>query len=183
MSLSKKLLLPTLFSFSLLLSLFFIPQNEALAQTSFVNLSGQEVRAEVSPRVDHSDAIRAITTRENSVDLLLTDHAIHLQFTDSFLKEIEDDIYSKAQMEDESGFAGAIISFVAGGVTSVMNRSVSITLSELGGVEYENGTIVILSKDGSRLFEDVTIDEKPLLESFRPRHARQFVRDTERALI
>lgn len=183
MSLSKKLLSPTLFSFALLLSLLFIPQQETQAQSSAISLSGQEVRAEVSQRVDHSDAIRAITTRENSVDLLLTEYAIHLQFTDSFLKEIEEDLYSKAQKESESGFAGAIISFVAGGVTSVMNRSVSIPLTEIGGLKYENGTIVIYSNDGSRLFEDVTIDEKPLLESFRSRHARQFVRDAERALI
>ncbi|MCC5915260.1 MAG: hypothetical protein JJU46_12850 [Balneolaceae bacterium] len=180
---SNKQFFPTLFSFSLLISLFFMPQSEAQAQTSTLNLSGEEVRTEVSPRVDHNDAIRTITTRENSVDLLLTDHSIHLQFTDSFLKEIEEDIYSKAQKEGESGFVGAIISFVAGGVTSVMNRSVSIPLSEIGSMEYENGIIVIWSKDGSRLFEDVKIDENPLLESFRPRDARRFVRDAERALI
>lgn len=171
--------------FFMLLTITLIPATpfgEAEARQSTISLSGQGVRAEISPRVPANEAIRSITDREGDVEMLLTDVAINIQFTTDFIDETTGDMKRELRSDSEAGVIAAILGVVTDGVGSLMNRSLAIPLSDISEVDYSDERIIITAVDGSELFQNVSIRNGDLMESFPSRDARRFTRDAQRAL-
>jgi hypothetical protein len=154
------------------------------AQRSNNFITANDIDAEILPRVAHKDAELAITTREGSVDLLLTSDAVVIQFTDTFLKKIEGEIRETDEMgSDESHFANVIRSMVSSGVKTLLDRALAIPIYEIEDVYYENGRLFIINRLGEELFKDLEVDDKQVMDDFSRRDARKFVAEAEKQMI
>lgn len=130
-------------------------------------------------RMRHSDALRAITTREGSVDLMLTNTDLLIQFSDKGLSRISEEINEDP---DESHFASVIKSMVSSGVRTFLDRAMSIPLYEISEISYNDGKLLIRNREGQLIFEDLEIDGSYVMADFSRRNARRFVEDAERLL-
>lgn len=169
----------TLFVLSFLLA---IPQ-QADAQRSNNFITANDIDADIVPRLSHKDEEIGITSREGSVDLLLTNEAILIQFTDTFLEKIEGEIRESDDLSDATHLGTVIRSMVSSGVKTLLDRALAIPLYEIDAVYYENGRLFVINRKGKELFEDLEIDNKKVMEDFRARDARRFVAEAERRMI
>ncbi|TVR29711.1 MAG: hypothetical protein EA390_09265 [Balneolaceae bacterium] len=169
----------TLFALSFL---FAIPQ-QADAQRSNNFITANDIDADIVPRLSHKDAEIGITSREGSVDLLLTNESILIQFTDTFLEKIEGEIRESDDLSDATHLGTVIRSMVSSGVKTLLDRALAIPLYEIDAVYYENGRLFIINREGKELFEGLEIDNKQVMEDFRRRDARRFVAEAERRMI
>lgn len=176
----KSLAVVSALFFMLILSAF---SSKVLAQNgSNINISS-DIEAETMDRLSESDAIRFITNNDESVNLIVTETGIAIQFSDQFMKKLEDEINSDDGDTDNSAFAKAIKSMVSSGVSSILDHAILIPFYEIGSVSYTNGRIVITDVDGNEIFEDMEINDKQVMEDFSGRDSRRFVADTEKRLI
>jgi len=168
-----------------LLSLFlFILISIASYQTSYaqskgIKISGNDMDMTFTERMQHSKAISAITNNEGSVDLMLTETALLIQFSDAGLKRIHDEIN---QDPDDSHFAAVIKSMVSSGVQTLLNRAMSVPLYEISEISYSDGTLIIRNREGQQIFEDLEFDDIYVMKDFSRPDARNFVADAERLL-
>lgn len=130
-------------------------------------------------RMQHSQVLRAITTREGSVDLMLTESDLLIQFSDHGLNRINDKVN---EQPDDSHFATVIKSMVSSGVQTLLDRALSIPLYEISEVSYRDDTLIIRNRDGHQLFEDLEFDGIYIVKDFSRRDALRFVADAERLL-
>lgn len=170
-------------------SLLFIPifliifVCDATAQRSGSSfITTESVNGEIVPRLQHNAADYAITTREGSVDLMIAGEAILIQFTDRFLEGIEKEIKSEAK-DNDTHFANVIRSMVSSGVTTLLDRALSIPFSEISEVYYKDGRLFIMNHEGRELFDNLDIDGKQVMEDFRRRDARRFAEEAESRMI
>jgi len=132
------------------------------------------------PRHAVSRAYRAITTDDGHVTLLITGDVIAMQFSERTQRHIERELRD-AEYEDDDGVLGnAIKSAVLSGVRSMLRHSAEISLDEVDAVRYRDGALVIVARDGSRPFEDATVDDRYVMEEFSRQDALRFVRTFER---
>lgn len=171
--------------FNLFLLLFMlIPGASLMAQNSFFTFDESvNTEADIVPRMAHGEAEFAMTTLEGSVDLLLSGHALLIQFSDSFMDELDEELKSEmAKDEEEPHFAMVIKSMVTSGVKTMLDRAIAIPLSEISEVYYRDGKLYIMNHEGEELFDDLDINDKKVMEDFRGRDARRFVAETEKRM-
>lgn len=173
---------PTLFTLFAIAILFTISQ-PAEAQRSNNFITANDIEADIVPRLSHKDAEIGITSREGSVDLLLTNEAILIQFTDTFLEKIEGEILDSDDLTDATHLGIVIRSMLSSGVKTLLDRALAIPLYEIDEVYYENGRLYIINRENKELFESLEIDDKQVMEDFRPRDARRFVGEAEKRVI
>jgi len=173
---------PTLLTLFALFFLFTIPQ-QANARQSNNFITANVIDADIVPRLSHKDAEIGITSREGSVDLLLTNEAILIQFTDTFLEKIEGEILDSDDLSDATHLGTVIRSMVSSGVTTLLDRALAIPLYEIDKVYYKNGRLYIINREGKELFEGMEIDEIQVMEDFSRRDARRFVDEAEKRMI
>jgi hypothetical protein len=131
------------------------------------------------PRHDTGRARYVMVTRDGAVELLLTHRRVALQLSDRTMREIDREM--DRELEDEDGvLADAIKSAVLGGVRALLRHSLECPLEELRDARYRDGRLELVTVDGERVFEDVEIDDRDLLESFRAQDARAFVEEFHR---
>ena len=169
-------------SYSLTIFLFFLMVGTAVHAQNHVFFDHHEVDADIQPRVAHGQADFAMTTREGSVDFLIMNEAIYIQFSDSFMQELEEEIDREAGTDD-SAFAEAIKAAVTGGVKSLLNRSMAIPLQNISEMSYENNRLIIKDIEGQEIFGELEIDDTNIVEDFRPRDARRFVSVAEKRML
>ncbi len=120
----------------------------------------------------------AMVSREGSAVFLITRGEVAVQLSDRVMRKIEREMQED---EDDDGALGTVIKdVVLGGVKALLNHSLECPLDELRDVRYRDGRLELISLDGERLFEDVQINDRDLLESFRPQDARAFVEEFHR---
>ena len=143
-----------------------------------------DLDADITSRLVHKDAEYAMTTREGSVDLMLTNNAIVIQFSDRFLQDLDDEIRSEGDhVEEASVLADVLTSMISSGVHSLLDHAIAIPISEIRDVYYDDGKLHIIDHDGEEIFEDIEIDDINIMEDFSRRNARRFVSEAERRMI
>lgn len=171
---SKKILVS-----AILISAFLMPIN-AIAQTHFGN---HDIDADVTNRLHQDDAEYAMTTREGSVDLLVTHDAIMIQFSDRFLDDLEEEIRDDDEdYHEASVLADVIKSMVTSGVKKMLDHALAIPLYEIREVYYDGGRLYIIDREGQEIFEELEIDDVDVMEDFSRRDARRFVGAVERRM-
>jgi hypothetical protein len=140
----------------------------------------KDVDAEIIQRMTHDQAVYGMTTREGSVDLMLTGEKIVIQFTDRFLQELEDEIRGTAA--EDPHLVAVVRSMVGSGVKTLLDRALAIPFHEIRDVYYESGRLCIIHRDGTEIFKDLDVDGHDVMEDFRRRDARRFVAQAERML-
>lgn len=130
-------------------------------------------------RHDIAHARYAMPTRDGSVVLLITRGEVAVQLSDRTMRQIDREMECERD-EDEGVLADAIKTAVLGGVRALLDRSLECPLDELRDVRYHDGRLDLITRDGDRIFEDVEIEDRDLLESFRAQDARAFVEEFRR---
>lgn len=168
-------------AFPLLIILFFsfYPMQQLNAQTKGITISGDDMDVTFTDRMQSKNALSAITTREGSVDLMLTESVILIQFSDKGLNKINDEINIDPE---DSHFAAVIKSMVSSGVRTFLDRAMTIPLYEISEISYSDGSLIIRNRTGELIFEDLEIDGKYVMDDFSRRDARRFVSAAERLL-
>ncbi|HEU0080138.1 MAG TPA: hypothetical protein VFQ76_20995 [Longimicrobiaceae bacterium] len=168
----------------LLLPLLAVPARAVEAQDHGTRISvstgsDDDSPGRLAPRRHPRDARAAIATRAGKVALLLTRDAVAMQLTERGLRDIGRDM--DEDMDEEDGFlAGVIQAAVRSSVTTMLKRSVEYPVSELRDVDYRGGRLVFTGEDGERVFENVTVNDTDVMESFSDADARAFVREFRR---
>lgn len=170
----------TIFSGLFLFLIAALPDSST-AQKSQPFITAQDIDADIVQRVTPDQATEAIRTRGGSVDLMLTDSRLVIQFSDQFLKNIEEEI--SKEKSGESGFADMILSAVSGGVTSLLNRAMAIPLHELREIRYDEGRLIIIHQNGKEIFNDLEVDGAEVMEDFNPDDGYRFAAAAERLMI
>jgi hypothetical protein len=135
-----------------------------------------------APRHDAGEARIAITTQDGKVTLVLTDGALAFQLSDRTMRKIDREMKrARHEHEDDDGPLGeAIKTAVLSSVRSVLDHSAECPLREIRDVRCVDGRLVIVSRDGDRLFENLDVDDEDVLDSFDPRNAAAFADEFHR---
>lgn len=153
---------------------------EVQAQSDYS--TAHEMGGDIVSRVEHRDAKVAITTRSESVDLLLTKETIVLQFTDSFLDQITDEIADNNESNEASAVGEILRSAFSSGIRTMLDHGIGIPLHEISEIYYENWRLMILNIKEEEIFADLDVDDTQVMEDFTRRDARRFVAEAERSL-
>jgi hypothetical protein len=137
----------------------------------------------VVPRISPDAAESAIVTTDGMVYLLLTEKEIVIQFSDKKLDQIAADIDNEEMSMDESHFGTVLRTMVSSGIRTLLDRGLAIPLYEIGEISYNSGRLIILNMQGKEIFEDLEIDNQPVMEQFSRRDARGFISAVERKMI
>jgi len=177
-SFSKNSLLvsATLFSVLSLLSISSVLHAQNIEMPS-------DIDADAVDRFSESNAIRFITNSDETVNLIVAETGIAIQFSDQFMNNLEDEINSNESDGDDSVLAKTIKSMVSSGVRTILDHAILIPFYEIGSVSYKDGRIYITDVNGKELFEDLEINDKQVMEDFSRRDSRRFVADAEKLLI
>lgn len=142
-----------------------------------------DIDAEIETRLNPDDADYAMTTREGSVDMLVNDDVILIQFSGQFLDELEDEISEEGEYEEASVIAEVLTSMISSGVRTLFDHALLIPIYEISEVYYNAGRLYIIDHDGEDIFSDLEIDEVYIMEDFSRGDARRFVAAVERRMI
>lgn len=168
---------------SVLAFLIVLMPVQSFAQHDVIFSDHEDLDADITDRLDKNDAEYGMTTREGSVDMMLTNRSIIIQFSDRFLADLDDEIRDEADVDEASVLAEVITSMVSSGVHSLLNRALEIPLREIREVYYENGKLHIIDYDGEEIFGELEINDVYMMEDFTRRDARRFVAEAERRMI
>lgn len=169
----------------LVTGIFFTILLMPLQTYSQTHFNHNDIDTDVTDRLHHNDAEYAMTTREGSVELLVSHDAVLIQFTDHFLDNLADEIRDEDEhydYEEASVLADVIKSMVTSGVRKLLDHALAIPMYEIRKVYYDDGRLYIIDRDGEEIFEDLEIDDVDVMEDFSRRDARQFVSVVERRM-
>lgn len=173
----------SLLAFTVVALIIISSPYQTVAQNSDSFITTSNVEAEIVPRYPRGDAEYYVTTQEKSVDLLLTNSEILLQFTDNYLDNIASEIKSENDLEDSTHFAAVLRSALSSGIQKLLDRAISIPLNEIEEIYYENGRLVMINREGEEMFEDTDIDGVKIMEDFSRRDAARFIAEAEIRMI
>lgn len=143
----------------------------------------EDLDADFEARLNPRDADFAMTTREGSVELLVDDDDIFIQFSDQFLSELKDEIEEDDDFEEASVFADLLKSMITSGVRSLLDHSLVIPIYEISDVYYEDGRLHIIDQEGDEIFDDLEIEGKDVMEDFSRRDANRFINIVEKRMF
>ncbi|REL29192.1 hypothetical protein DYD21_15185 [Rhodohalobacter sp. SW132] len=152
---------------------------QVIGQSGGITISDDEMDVFFTERIPPSDAIEAIQTREGSVDLLLTENDLVIQFSNKGLEKMAAEIQGD---KSDSQFEAIIKSMVSSGVQTFLDRAMIIPYYEIDEISYSDGRLIILNKDGKEIFGDLEFNDSKVVENFSRRDARKFVSAAERLL-
>jgi hypothetical protein len=168
--------------FSLLFFVMLMPVLSTAQDSNHFSID-DDINVDFVSRLTHDEAEFAITTREKSIDLLLTPSMIVIQFTDAFMDQIDDEINNDSDADDSAVVGEVIRSMVSSGIRTLLDRAMAIPLTEISEISYDEGRIIITDRDGNEIFRDLEIDDKKVMEDFSRRDARRFVAAAEKRMI
>ena len=126
----------------------------------------------IVPRQRLGDARSSLRTRDRHAALLLNDTTLVLQLTTGGLYHVTNSVAGEAA---GSALGRALARMVGAGLTELLDHGIAYRLSELREARYDGGRLVLLDRDGKRVFEKVEINGRDLMEDFSPDEARVFV--------
>lgn len=159
--------------------LIAIMPTDVLAQRSVIAYDSD---AEIIPRVVTTETDITITNNDNSVDLMIVDDMIVVQFTSAFLNKVSEEIKESEKSTRSSYLEDVIRAMVSSGVRTLLDRALAIPFSEIVSVTYENGAIKIVNINGNVIFEEFEINDIYVMEDFSRRDARRFVEEANKRL-
>ena len=135
-----------------------------------------------APRHDLGEARIAIDTQDGKVTLVLTGETIAFQLSDRTMRKVDRELRRARHEHDEDGnpIGEAIVAAVTSSVRSLLDHSAECPLAEIRDVRCEDGRLVIVSRDGDRLFEKLELDDRDVLDSFDARDAAAFADEFRR---
>ena len=131
-------------------------------------------------RHDTQAARIAITTTDGDAVVLLTKDVLAIQLSDHFMHKVKREFKAEEDADEDNAFSQAVKTIVLTTVNSVISHSAECSLRDVGDVDYRNGSLVITTEDGDRLFDDLAVEDRVVLDSFDERDARAFVREFHR---
>lgn len=177
---SKQRVITLLSGIALLLLL--IP-SQSFAQHDDIFSGHDDLDADITSRLDIKDSEYGMTTQEGSVDMMLKNSFIIIQFSDEFLAGLDEEIRSEADVDEASVLAEVLTSMISSGVHSLLNRALEIPIHEIRKVYYEDGKLHIIDHDGEEIFGELEINDIYIMEDFSRRDARRFVSEAEKRMI
>lgn len=168
------------------LALTLLPASPALARhhdncDSFSLGSFRDSHTHWTDRRDTGRARIAIDTRDGGVSLLLADDALVLQLSDKTMRKVRRELREERYDDEDNVFAQAIKSAVLDVVGSMLDHGLACRIQDVRSVDYRDGRLEIVNRDGEPMFESVEVENDDLLASFSERDARNFVAEFERA--
>jgi hypothetical protein len=141
---------------------------------------GVEDPARWAPRHDSRLARYVITTRDGKVDLLLTPTAVAFQLSDQKMNSLENKLRDAQYEGEDNPISDAVKTAVLAGVRVLLKHSAECPIRDLRDVDYRNGSLVFVTRDGDRVFDQLEINDSELVAAFPEREARAFVREFRR---
>jgi hypothetical protein len=133
----------------------------------------------LAPRVDSRDAKFLINTEDGGASLVLTRDAVAMQLTDRAFRDVKrhlDDV----EDEDDNLLAQSIKAVVLGGVRSLLDHSIECSIRDLHDIEYRHGRMVFITEGDEYVFENLSVDDRDVVEGFTEQDAREFIRQFHR---
>lgn len=137
-----------------------------------ITIDGSDSIARFVRRLPIRAASHTLVTRDGEAMLLLLDRTVVLQLTDHGLDRIGS--VSTGTDDDDSGFRALLGGMLRGGLRVLLDRGIEYSLSDLREARYEDGRLVLESRRGNDVFENVSLSNGDVMESFDPRQARAF---------
>jgi hypothetical protein len=132
-----------------------------------------------SDRCDPGDARFAITTEDGEMTLLLTDRDVVIQLSNRTLHRVHRHLRD-VEDEQDNWLASAIVTAVTGTVRELLDHSFVCHVRDLRDVTYEDGHLVLIGRDGRRVFGNAHACDMDASRAFSDRDARNFVREFRR---
>ncbi|MCH8569060.1 MAG: hypothetical protein LAT67_12375 [Balneolales bacterium] len=152
------------------------------AQRSDFSFQSKDIEAEFLPRISHNQADFAMSTQDGFIDLMISDDAILIQFTDRFLQKIDSEIQKEKTGDDNGHFKAVLLSMLSSGVTTLLDRAIAIPIHHIDEVYYQNGKLHIIANDGTDLFKGLEVEGTYVMENFSRHDARKFVVEAEKRI-
>ena len=139
---------------------------------------------QVSARVPAPDSVAWVVAREplgvadatlrnrdRTVAVLLNDTTIVLQLTDRGLDRISHDI----ENDSTNGVGGRLLARILGaGVVGLLDHGIAHHLSALRAARVEGTRLVLENREGKRVFADVDVNGRRVMDDFSPAEAERF---------
>lgn len=154
----------------------FLPR-PASAQGISLNVPDSAVR--MVPRTD-LPADRSIRTRNGEVALLLTDADVVMQLTDAGLEHVSRETGEKNPKEGV--VARMVGAMVRAGVLEMLDRGVAFPLDRLKEARIEDRRLLLIDREGERVFADVTINDEKPMDGFSRADAERFAKKVNKAI-
>lgn len=129
-----------------------------------ISLSSDDPHAHFGPRVDARDVRLAITTRDGSTSLILTNDTVAVQLTDAAVANIK-----------THGKGGLFEDLVVSSVRTLLTKSLSYSIADLRDAQIVDGALDITQNDGKPLFTEVKVNGTEVLRNFSTGDAAKFV--------
>lgn len=125
-----------------------------------------------------SEPLLTITSRENAVQLSLTNEQVRMTLSESVTREFHDDVRSDPDVQ-APGLAGRFARFITGAVEKLLSSAIEYAVADIESVTMRDGALVFTYVKRHRpSFEDITIvldgATVPALATFAPADAQAF---------
>ena len=125
----------------------------------------------VVPREPLGIADATLRNRDRTVAVLLNDTTLVLQLTDRGLDRINHEISS----DSTSGIGSRFLARLLGaGVVGLLDHGIAHRLSALRAARVEGTRLVLENLEGERVFADVDVNGRPVMDDFSAAEAARF---------
>lgn len=142
-------------------TLLFAAEGKRGVQISF---DTHDPHAHLGDRIVPRDTRLAITTRDGSTVLVLTNQVVAVQLADRTIHDIKSD--------DSDGILGEML---VSSIRTLMNKSISFPVTYVRSAELVDGALVLTGDDGKPLFSNVKVDGEDVMRDFAIGDAARFV--------
>lgn len=133
----------------------------------------------IMARLPARAADASLRTRDRQAELLLTDTALVIQFTDRGLDDLVDKI---ADDRSAAGGSRLVARMLGAGIAGLLDHGLAVRLSELREARREGNALVLEDRSGARLFSTVNVDGRRAMDDFAPDEADRFAAAVNRAI-
>ncbi|HKJ45596.1 MAG TPA: hypothetical protein VJ991_07195 [Balneolales bacterium] len=118
-----------------------------------------------------------ITTKDQKVNLVMSDSTIYMQLTKDVLAKVNEDLNNEKNKDHGNNWADKFSHFVVSNVQSLVNKKLEYPISEIKDITYEDGALKITYYHTHIMtFNKIQDEDKPVLASFNESDAKDFVR-------
>ena len=120
-----------------------------------------------------------LRSRDRAFAVLLNDTTVVLQMTDRGL----DEVGRRIETDSASGIGSRILARMLGaGVVGLLDHGIAHRLSALREARVEGTRLVLENVEGKRVFEDVDVNGRHVMDDFSPAEAERFAAAVNRAI-
>jgi len=128
-----------------------------------ISFSSEDTHAQMGPRHLARDARLAITTRDGSTSLLITNDVVAVQLTDATLSHIEP--------KTDANFLEELL---VSGVRMMMNKAVDYPIEHIRSADVRDGTLILINDENKPVFTEIKVNGTDVLRGFSSADAAKF---------